>query len=156
MASNSNVQFNRKIKPKSVAHNMTTDCSLNYKFNTWKFQAQTWGEHVVYINCLWHSEQFLYTTCSSHVLQKEELLTKIYLYIFHIALQIVLKYEAEKITIFALMNCSPHSTTNFEFFNQSDRFQEQTAIDKQARNILIIRKKEIRKLVVGSGESRLL
>ena len=21
---------------------MTTDCSLNYKFNTWKFQAQTW------------------------------------------------------------------------------------------------------------------
>ena len=98
----------------------------------------------------------MYTTCSSHVLQKEELLTKIYLYIFHTALQIVLKYEAEKITIFALMNCSPNSTTNFEFFNQSDRFQEQTAIDKQARNILIIRKKEIRKLVVGSGESRLL
>ena len=26
------------------------------------------------------SEQFLYTTCSPHVLQKEELLTKIYLY----------------------------------------------------------------------------
>ena len=36
--------------------------------------------HVVYRNCFWHSEQFLYTTCSSHVLQKEELLTKIYLY----------------------------------------------------------------------------
>ena len=45
-------------------HNMTTDCSLNYKFNTWKFQAQTWGEHVVYRNCFWHSEQFLYTTYS--------------------------------------------------------------------------------------------
>ena len=59
---------------------MTTDCSLNYKFNTWKFQAQTWGEHVVYRNCFWHSEQFLYTTCSPHVLQKEELQTKIYLY----------------------------------------------------------------------------
>ena len=59
---------------------MTTDCSLNYKFNTWKFQAQTWGEHVVYRNCFWHSEQFLYTTYSPHVLQKEELLTKIYLY----------------------------------------------------------------------------
>ena len=42
---------------------MTTDCSLNYKFNTWKFQAQTFGEHVVYTNCFRHSEQFLYTTC---------------------------------------------------------------------------------------------
>ena len=49
-------------------------------FNTWKFQAQTWGEHVVYINCFWHAEQFLYTTCSPNVLQKEELLTKIYLW----------------------------------------------------------------------------
>ena len=34
-----------------LTHNMTTDCSLNYKFNTSKFQAQTWGEHVVYRNC---------------------------------------------------------------------------------------------------------
>ena len=53
---------------------------LQYKFNTWKFQGQTWGEHNVYRNCFWHSEQFLYTTCSPHVLQKEELQTKIYLY----------------------------------------------------------------------------
>ena len=30
---------------------------------------------------IWHSEQFLYTTCSPHALQKEELLTKIYLYL---------------------------------------------------------------------------
>ena len=43
-------------------------------------QAQTWGELVVYKNCFRYSEQFLYTTCSPHVLQKEELLTKIYLY----------------------------------------------------------------------------
>ena len=50
---------------------MMTNCSMNYKFNTWKFQAQTWGEHVVYRNCFWHSP---------HVLPKEELLTKIYLY----------------------------------------------------------------------------
>ena len=57
-----------------------TDCSLNYKFNTWKFQAQTRGEHVVYRDCFWHSERFLYTTCSPHVPEKEELLTKIYLY----------------------------------------------------------------------------
>ena len=53
-----------------LTHNMTTDCSLKYKFNTWKFQAQTWGENVVYRNCYWHSEQFLYTTCSPHVLQR--------------------------------------------------------------------------------------
>ena len=46
-----------------LTHNMTTDCSLNYKFNTWKFQAQTCGEHVVRRNCFRHSEQFLYTTC---------------------------------------------------------------------------------------------
>ena len=32
---------------------MTADCSLNYKFSTWKFQAQTWEEHVVYRNCFW-------------------------------------------------------------------------------------------------------
>ena len=63
-----------------LTNNMTTDCSLNYKFNTWKFRAQTWREHVGYRNCFWHSEQFLYTTCSPHVLQKEELLTKISLY----------------------------------------------------------------------------
>ena len=61
-----------------LTHNMTTDCSLNYKFNTWKFQAQTWGEHVLYIYCFWHSERFLYTTCSPHLLQKEELLINIY------------------------------------------------------------------------------
>ena len=63
-----------------LIHNMTTDCSLHYKLNTWKFQAQNWGEHVVYRNSFWHSEQFLYKTCSPHVLHKEELLTKIYLY----------------------------------------------------------------------------
>ena len=66
-----------------LTHSMMTSCSLNYKFNTWKFQTKTWGEHVVYRNCFWHSEQLLYTTCSPHVLQKEELLTKIYLYRHH-------------------------------------------------------------------------
>ena len=40
-------------------NNMTTDCSLNYKFNTWKLQAQN-----------------MFSLCSA----KEELLTKIYLY----------------------------------------------------------------------------
>ena len=55
-------------------------------FNKWKFQAQTRGEHVVYRNCFWLSEQFLYTTCSPNVLQKEKLLTKIYLYYTYILL----------------------------------------------------------------------
>ena len=41
-----------------LIHNMTTDCLLNYKFNTWTFQAQTWGEHVVYRNGF----------CTQHVL----------------------------------------------------------------------------------------
>ena len=41
---------------------MMTDCALNYKFNAWKFQAQTWREHVVYRYCFWHPEQILYTT----------------------------------------------------------------------------------------------
>ena len=31
---------------------------------------RTWGEHVVYRNCFRHSEQFMYTTFSPHVLQK--------------------------------------------------------------------------------------
>ena len=52
-----------------LTHNMMKDCSLNSKFNAWKFQAQTWGE-LMYRNCFWHSEQFLHTTCSPHVLQK--------------------------------------------------------------------------------------
>ena len=45
-----------------------------------KIPTQTWGEHV-HRNSYWHSEQFLYTTCSPHVLQKEELVSKIYLYV---------------------------------------------------------------------------
>ena len=54
-----------------LTRNVTTDCSLNSKFNTWKFQAQTWGEHVVYRNCFWHSEQFLYTTWSPMFCKKK-------------------------------------------------------------------------------------
>ena len=45
---------------------MTTDCSLNFKFNTWKFQAQTWGEHVVYKNCSKCQQQFLYMFSPVH------------------------------------------------------------------------------------------
>ena len=54
-----------------LTHNMTTDCSLNYKFNKWKFQAQnmgkTRGEHEENMLCtqigflflFWHSEQLM-------------------------------------------------------------------------------------------------
>ena len=65
-----------------LTHNMTTDCSLNYKFNTWKLQAQTWGEHF-FVQKLFLTFRtiFVHNICSPHVLQKEELLTKIYLYL---------------------------------------------------------------------------
>ena len=48
-----------------LTHNMTTDCSLNYEFDTWKIQAQ--NMLCTQIVCLFlsrHSEQFMYTTCS--------------------------------------------------------------------------------------------
>ena len=65
-----------------LTHNMTT--------------AQNWGEHVVYRNCFWHSEHFLYKTCSPHFLHKEEILTKIYLYhwtkwIIYVGIETILK-----------------------------------------------------------------
>ena len=42
---------------------MTTDCSLNYDFSTWKIQAQ--NMLCTQIGFLfWHSEQFMYTACS--------------------------------------------------------------------------------------------
>ena len=43
-----------------LTHNMTKD----YKFYTWKIQAQTWEGNVVYRKCFWHSEIF----CTQHVL----------------------------------------------------------------------------------------
>ena len=51
-----------------LTHSMMTSCSLNYKFNTWKFQTKT---YVVYINCSKYQskikqKQFLYTTFSEH------------------------------------------------------------------------------------------
>ena len=64
--------------------------STNPQYDNWLFielQVQymnipnsNLGRTCCVHNCFWHSEQFLYITCSPHVLQKEELLTKIYLY----------------------------------------------------------------------------
>ena len=55
-----------------LTHNMTTDCSVNYQFSTWKLPVQymkiTSSEDVVYINCSGcqnkNKKQFVYTTCS--------------------------------------------------------------------------------------------
>ena len=44
---------------------MTKDCSLNYEFSTWKFQAQNMlCTQIVFLFMFWHSEQFVYTTSS--------------------------------------------------------------------------------------------
>ena len=59
-----------------LTRNMTTDCTLNYHFSTWKFLSQnmsrTCWEHVAYINCFEcqnkNKKQFWYTPCSWYVL----------------------------------------------------------------------------------------
>ena len=50
---------------------------------------------------LGHSEQFLYTTCSPRFLQKEEPLTKIYLY------QLIFKLQLLRIRILNEVNARP-------------------------------------------------
>ena len=48
-----------------LTHSMTKYFSLNYEFSTWKFQAQNMlCTHIVFLFLFWHSEQFMYTTCS--------------------------------------------------------------------------------------------
>ena len=43
-----------------------TDCSLNYKFNTWKFQAQTWpGENILCTDIVSDIQNHF---CTQHVL----------------------------------------------------------------------------------------
>ena len=48
-----------------LTHNMTTDCSLNYKFNTWKFQAQNMGENML---CTEIDFDIQNNLCTQHVL----------------------------------------------------------------------------------------
>ncbi len=64
--SNLSVQVNLLQKPSflhQLTHNMMRDCS-------WNALKSTCSEHVVYTNCFlfWHSEQFMYTTCSELVI----------------------------------------------------------------------------------------
>ena len=48
-----------------LTHNMTTDCSLNYKFNTWKFQAQNMlCKQIVFCFCF----DIKNNLCAQHVL----------------------------------------------------------------------------------------
>ena len=47
---------------------ITTDCSLNYEFSTWKFQAHNMLCTQIVFVLFWHSEQIMYKTCSEHVL----------------------------------------------------------------------------------------
>ena len=44
-----------------LTHNMKADCSLNYKFNTWKFQAQNMGR-----TCCVHKLFLIFRTISVH------------------------------------------------------------------------------------------
>ena len=39
-----------------LTHNMTTDCSLNYKFNTWKLQSQNMGRTCCVHKSFWMSK----------------------------------------------------------------------------------------------------
>ena len=54
--------FQKHLFLHQLAHNMTKDCLLNYKFSQY--------EHVVHINWFfsWHLEQFMYTRCSELVI----------------------------------------------------------------------------------------
>ena len=67
-----------------LTHNMTTDCSLNYKFKS--------GENMLCTEIVPGIQKIF---CTQHVLphglQKEELLTKIYLYI--LCLKITLSWS---------------------------------------------------------------
>ena len=48
-----------------LTHNMVTDCSLNYNFNIWKFQAQIWRNQVVYCQI---ASDIQNNFCTQHVL----------------------------------------------------------------------------------------
>ena len=49
-------QLTYNMTTRQIVHWITSSIHENSKLITW-------GEHVVYRNCFWHSKQFLYTTC---------------------------------------------------------------------------------------------
>ena len=69
------------------------------------------------INCFWHSEQFLYMTCSAHVLQKEELLTKIYLHIWGKKGGFILDQSWLCVTVCFVTSVCNDKITLLNFFN---------------------------------------
>ena len=60
--------FQKHLFLHQLNRNMTKYCSLNYKFNTWKLQAQYMLCTQCFLFLFWHSEQFMYTTCSDLVI----------------------------------------------------------------------------------------
>ena len=60
-----------------LTHNMSTDCSLNHKFKYMKFPSSEHGESMLFTEIVSDIQNNL---CKQQLLQKEELLTKIYLY----------------------------------------------------------------------------
>ena len=67
-----------------LTQNISKACSLNYKFSTWKLQALNMlCTQIDFLVFYWHSEQFMYTTCSElgiFMYWTRKLLKKIYLY----------------------------------------------------------------------------
>ena len=65
--------FQKHLFLHQLSHNMTKNCSLNYKFSTWKLQAQNMLRTCCVHKLFWMSKQkqFVYTTCSQHVLSLE-------------------------------------------------------------------------------------
>ena len=53
-----------------LTHNMTTDCSLNYKFSTWKLQAQNTLRTCSVHKLFWMSKQ-KNNLCKQHVMSLE-------------------------------------------------------------------------------------
>ena len=60
--------FQKHLFLHQLTHNMTKYCSLIYQFSTWKLQAHNMlGTQILFLFLFWHSEQFMYTTCSELV-----------------------------------------------------------------------------------------
>ena len=78
---------------------MRTDCSI-HENSKLKPEEKMF---IAYRNCFWHSEQFLYTACSPHVLKKGELLTKIYLYKFQLKITTSLNSRENVLQCFSIV-----------------------------------------------------
>ena len=61
--------FQKHLFLHQLTHNTTKDCSLNYKFSRWKFQAQNIGRACCVHKLFWMSKQKQKNNlCTQHVL----------------------------------------------------------------------------------------